>query len=252
MQTIKRCLDILELLSNNTNGIGISELSLKTNLAKSTIHRILQSLMEYNMVSQDDETRKYRLGLGTFILGSKALETISIRDIVHPYLMSLRDEFNATAFLAVLSNDKVICVEKFDSPKKLRYFVDIGTNMPAHCAASAKAIMAYQDQEFLEGVVSELELYRYSNNTITTREDLLSEYKIIKNRGYSVCDNEMEDLVIGISAPIFDWDNKVRSSICILGLNTYLEGNTFEKAVIKIVEMADEISNIWGKVKKIQ
>lgn len=119
MQVIKRCMDILELLSNNTDGISISELSEKTNLAKSTIHRILQSLMKYNMVSQDLETKKYRLGLEVLILSNKALETISIRDIAHPYLMRLRDEFDATAFLAILSNKRVICVDKLDSPKSL-------------------------------------------------------------------------------------------------------------------------------------
>lgn len=122
--------------------------------------------------------------------------------------------------------------------------------MPFHCAASAKVIMAYQDEKFLDDVVSESKFYRYTNNTITTREELLSEYKKIKYRGYSICNNEMEEVVVGISAPIFDWDNKVRSSICILGISTDLKDDTFDKAITKTVEAAYEITKIWSRVKR--
>lgn len=250
MQHVKRFMNVLETLADSIDGISISELSSRICLAKSTTHRILKSLMNYNMVTQDVETKKYHLGLEVLILGNKALEGISIREIARPYLIKLRDEINETVFLSVLDNKKVVCVEKFDTYKKLRYFVRAGNTMPPHCAASSKAIMAFQSKEVIEEISLKTRFLRYTDLTITKPESLMAEYEEIRMKHYAMCNMEMEDLVIAVAAPIFDWDSKVRSSICTLGLTSDLSGSALENVIKRTMETADEITKIWSKVKR--
>lgn len=249
MQQVKRIVSILEMLGDNTDGLGLTELSIKIGLPKSTTCRILKSLMQYNMAAQDSETKKYKLGLQILMLGNKLLKNICISEIARPYLINIRDEFDETVFLSVLDNNRVTCVEKFDTRKKLRYFVQVGNTMPFNCAASSKVIIAFQDEKNLNEIISNMKFLRYTDCTIYNQKKLFQEYKSIKNCGYAVCNEEMENLVMGIAAPIFDYKNEVKSSICILGLKSSFKGKKLNAVINTLLDASGKISEEWSRIK---
>lgn len=248
MQQVKRIVSILEVLGDKTDGIGLTGISKEVDLSKSTAFRILKSLMEHNMVTQDKETKKYKLGLQMMILGSKAIQNLGIREIVRPHLLNLRNKFNETCFLSVLNNNKVTCAEKVDTNKKLRYFVQEGNTMPYNCAASAKAIIAFQDKEKLKKIMDSMKFLRYTDHTVYNEKKLLLEYEKIKDQGFAICDEEMEEQVLSIAVPLFDYDSKVRASICLLGLKSSFQGERLNEVITSLKKTGESIGTVLKKL----
>lgn len=248
MQQVKRIVDILETLADNNDGISLSELSERVNLPKSTTHRVLKALIKYNMAAQDSQTKKYNLGLEIFNLGNRAFKNLKIRKISRPFLTKLRDQIGETVYLAIFRDGDIICVDKIETENNLRYYVEIGSTMPIHSAAAAKAVMAYQDENTIEEAISKHEFKRYTNFTITDPKELLIEYEKVRIRGYALCNNELEDLIMAIAVPVFDGDNKVNASITTIGLANNIMGNNFENTVEKLKDSAAEMSKVLSKV----
>ncbi|HHY46611.1 MAG TPA: IclR family transcriptional regulator [Firmicutes bacterium] len=247
MQIINRLIEILFALADARTGLGITELAETVRLPKSTVHRILQSLLKYRFVCQDEETKKYRLGLGILALGTSLLNQIDIRSVILPYLESLSERLGETVFLTVLEGDQAICVEKVESQeKRVRFFAQIGSVMPFHCTASGKAILAFQPKAVVERILSGYNFERYTASTITSREELEKELAGVREKGYAVCDREMEGLVRAVAAPIRRDSGRVTASITVIGLIDRFDRHFMARAARLTMECADQISRQLG------
>jgi DNA-binding IclR family transcriptional regulator len=245
MQQVKRIVTILEVLADKGNGITLSDISERVELAKSTTHRILQALKKLNMVVQNPETKKYSIGPGILSLSRKAYGSMEIIEMARPFLRKLRDETGETAYLSVLKNDKVVCVDKIETESNLRYYVEMGSSMPLHCTAAGKAIIAYQDEELIKHIISIQKMSKFTNFTITDPNELFIEYKRVRIRGYAICNNEMEDMITAIAVPLFTSDGKVSSSITVIGLTSNLTDKGFDNIVKKLKEASISISSSY-------
>ena len=248
IQSIDRALQVLELFSLEKPERGVTEISKALNIYKSNVHNILSTLAEKGFVKKDSKTDKYKLGIKFFELGSVVIKNMDLRRIAHPHIEKLSKEFNETVHLGVLDEGRVVSIEREESNKGLCSHIEIGKRTPLHCTAVGKAIMAYLSEDEINFIIKEKGLEKYTENTITNREELGKEFLKIQKQGYAVDNMEHEEGVRCVSGPIRDYNGKVIASMSISGPAFRIDESNIPIIAKKVKEYCDCISKEMGYI----
>ncbi|OQY38825.1 hypothetical protein B6228_04000 [Candidatus Atribacteria bacterium 4572_76] len=248
MKSLEKIIKILDYLSDVERGAGITELSLELNLPKSTVHRILKNLSRYSVVEKEDETSRYKIGLRLFKYSNSLLRSFDLRQMVKPILKKVCNETQETTFLTVWRNNQGLCIDSISSSRSTNthLFVEIGREMPFHCTASSKILLANQSIEDIKRIINKKNFLRYTPNTITDHEKLLIHLLDIKNKDYAICDEELEEGIKAIAAPIKNINGKTVASITITGLAKRISSSNMERLIKIVTNSAQEISKKLG------
>ena len=248
MNSIEKSIEILNYLSNMERSVGITELSLKLTFPKSTIHRILSTLLKYSLVAKEKETNKYKLGLRVLDYSNSFYNSFDFRQVAKPILKDVCRETKLTTFLTTWYNDKGICIDSLTPSLKVNthLFVDIGKEMPFNCAASAKVILAYQQPKDIKRVIKNQNLYKYTPKTIVDPKKLEKHLMEIKRKGFAFCDEELEEGARAISVPVKNIDKEVIASITITGLSKRLSKSNIGKFSTILIKSSKKLSEMLG------
>jgi DNA-binding IclR family transcriptional regulator len=204
------------VLGETDGGMGITELGERTELNGSTVHRLLSTLLEQGYVQQDPESKKYMLGTQSLRLGYAALSHFDIREEALTQLRALSEKVQESANLALLTGDEATYVAQVPAPRPVHMFTQLGSRVPLYCTGVGKAVLAYLDEtavlELLDGDMS-----AYTENTITSTEELLQVFALVRERGYAVDDEGLYVGVRCVSAPVFRADGTVFGAVSISG-----------------------------------
>lgn len=252
MNSIEKSIQILNYLSNVERSVGITELSSKLSFPKSTIHRILKSLLHYSLVDQERETSKYRLGLRILEYSNSFYNSFDFRQIAKPILKKICLETGLTTFLTVWYNGKSICIDSITPSRNANthLFVETGKEMPFHCAASAKVLLAYQLPEDIKRIINEKNLQKYTPRTIINPKKLEEHLLEIRHKGFAICDEELEEGIKAVAAPVKDINREAIASITITGLSKRISDSNIKKFIKILVDSARELSKMLGYKKK--
>ncbi|AEE90555.1 Pectin degradation repressor protein KdgR [Tepidanaerobacter acetatoxydans Re1] len=245
VQSVERAIKILEELAAEKEGLGVTELSQRVNLHKSTVHRMLTTLLNLGYVEQNALSEKYRLGMKILFLGGSILERMDIRHEAHDLLEELSGKVNEAVHLVIPDGFKAVYIDKLDSNKTIRMCSQIGRIAPLHASAVGKAILAFSSPRFVNEVI-EQGLARYTANTITEPRELMRHLEIIKERGFAIDDEENEKGIRCIAAPIFDYTGKVIGAISVSGPTVTVTKKQVEKISEDVMECARKISQRMG------
>ncbi len=246
IQVLDRAIKVLDCFSPKDTELGVTEISRKLGLHKSTTHRLLEALKSYGFIAQDAENEKYHLGLKLFELGSRAVARLDIRERARPVLEQLVAETGETAHLCVLDQGEVLYLEKVESQQTLRIPSRIGQKNPAHCTAVGKALLACLPEEELESLIRLKGLKRYTKNTIIIPGELKRELAAVRNRGFSVDNEEIEEGLKCIGAPVRDYTGKVVAAISIAGPAFRMTENKVESLARSVATAARTLSERMG------
>lgn len=242
VQSVDRALSILEVLSENSLGLGITEISKKIDLHKSTVHRLLSTLIYKDYVEQDHETNKYRITLKVLELGNNRLKDLDIVTVSRPHLTELMKKTNEVVHLVILEKEEIVYIDKVESENTIRMHSTIGKRSPAYCTAVGKAIMSHMTMEEVLEIWNNSQIKEHTQYTITGVDEMKEELKKIRERGYSVDDEENEIGVRCVAAPIFNWKGDVIAAISISGPTMRVTKEKVEEFSILIIEYARRIS----------
>jgi len=248
MNSIEKSIQILNYLSNAGRSVGITELSSKLLFPKSTIHRMLKSLVSYSLVDQEKETSKYRLGMRVIEYSNSFYNSFDFRQIAKPILKDVCRETKLTTFLTTWYNSKGICIDSITPSRdeNTHLFVEIGKEMPFHSAASAKILLAHQPSEDINRIINEKTLPKYTSRTIVDPKKLEEHLNKIKESGFSICDEELEEGIKAISVPVRNINKEVIASITITGLSKRISNVNVKKFTKVLVESTQELSGMLG------
>ena len=246
IQSIDRALQVLELFSLEKPEWGITEISKALNIYKSNVHNILTTLSEKSFVKKDAKTNKYKLGIKFFELGSVVIKNMDLRKIAHPYMEKLLKEFNETVHLGILVEGEILSIEQEESGQSLSPRIFIGKRAPLHCTGVGKAIMAYLPKDKFSFIIKEIGLIRYTENTITNKEELEKELEKIREQGYAVDNMEHEEGVRCVAGPIREYTGKVSASMSVSGPAFRINENNIPVIAKKVKEYCDCISEEMG------
>jgi DNA-binding IclR family transcriptional regulator len=235
----------LEIISEERE-IGIRELSRKTGLSRSTVHRLISSLEELDLLVQNQATQKYHLSFKLFKIGSKAVRQYDLKFIANPILENLMVEVKESVVLAMLDNGEAIYVDKRSFPQEVQFASNVGSRAPIHCTSVGKAILAYLPEEVQLQLLQAEELKAHTEHTITGINQLKKEIDLIKTRGYSIDNEECYLGVISIAAPVFDFSNNVIGAVAVVGLTLKIKSEKVPVLGNAVLRAAREISNRLG------
>ncbi|MDD4000306.1 MAG: IclR family transcriptional regulator [Bacilli bacterium] len=218
-RTIVRAVKILEILSNNKEGISLIELSKSLEIPKSSTHEIIQTLLKLKLAERNVYNPKlYVLGSKSFSIGSKYISSNDIINFGSHYLREVAEKYHKTGFIGFLDDDKVVYVYKWQSPQAKLASCDLGTRHPVYCTSLGKALLAYLPKEQCEIIISKTEFVKKTDNTIIDSKKLLEELELTRKRGYSVDNREVEYHMACFGAPVFDNYGNVVAAVSVSDL----------------------------------
>ena len=210
-----KALQILSALSFYSDGSGINEISTLTQLPQSTVHRILQELMESGLVVKDKKT--YKLGIFSQIFS----EIFASRDFVVEAASEEMDRLNEltgeTVHVIKLENYEAVYSARRVTKHQIGIRSFVGRHIPLYCTSGGKVILAYQNSLWLKEYLEKTELKKLTDTTITSPEDLKNELYNIRMQGYAIDRSEHNPEVVCCAAPIFMSNGKVT---CTIGVAT--------------------------------
>ncbi len=246
VQSIDRALSILELISDYNEGLGITEISEKTDLHKSTVHRLLGTLIYKGFVMQDKVTNKYRISLKLYELGAKRIEDLDILKASKLYTKKLMEEVNEVVHLVIRDKNDIIYIDKVEADNTIRMASTIGRRSPLYCTSVGKAILAYLDEEEVEEIWNNSNVQKLTSNTITDFQLFKEELEKVKKQGYAEDDEENEIGVRCVGAPVFNFHGEVEGAISISGPTIRVTKDKMEKSAKAVKKYAELISKELG------
>ena len=245
IRAVSHSLALVDALAATDHGRGVTELSEELQLAKSTVYRLLQTLVSHGYVVQDPSSGRYQLGLKFLELGTLVSNRLSILMIARPHLQRLMETTNETVHLGLLEGHEVVYADKIECSQTIRMYSRVGRRSPLHCTALGKALLAFQTEAVLRDVLR-AGLDRRTPRTITTTRALRAELQQVREKGYASDDEEFEQGLRCLAAPVQDHTESVVASVGIAGPAVRLDPGRLPELVKLVIEAAASVSAALG------
>jgi len=247
VQAVIKTITLLEALTHKDE-MGVTELAKRVAGNKSTVYRFLNTLKELGYVRQNPQSEQYSLTLKMYITGSVVLDRIGVIKAALPIMEKLARETRETIHLATLDEGRLVYLHKIDSNQSLRVTMmsKVGHTAPFYCTGVGKALLAFQPEEIRKNILAKEKLKQFTPSTITDKTVLEKELENIREKGYSIDNEEHEIGVSCVASPIFDREKKVIASLSISAPHVRMASERIVKLFNLVKEAGGEISTILG------
>lgn len=215
--SLEKAIDVLEAVGDSPDGIGHLELAERIGLPKTTVYRILATLVARGLVWRDPIRHAYCLGSRTIELARKAYAMPDLVAAARFELRTLRDLTGETTYLAALDGADAISLERCEGAHNVRSASVLGVRKPLYCTSQGKAMLSRLPDAERDALVAAMTLRPLTPKTLTDRRSLRKELKATAERGYAIDEEEIVMGVRCVGAPIVDPRGRVRGAISIAG-----------------------------------
>ena len=198
-QSVRRAAKIIDAIADEPK--TVMELAKEFGLHRTTMFRELQSLEEVGYVRRRKDGQ-FALGLHLISLSKKAVDTLDLRGAAHEHLLRLHKEVGNTIHLAALMEHSIVYVHKIEDSSGVRMYSRIGKAVLPYCSGVGKAILAQLDKEERDELLKDTTWERFTDTTLTSREELDRQLDAIKEQGWAVDDGEFEGFINCVAVPI--------------------------------------------------
>lgn len=244
-----RTLDLLKAFAQKPNRFTLAELSQLTGLEKNQLYRSIKTLEVAGFVNLDADGR-FQLSELIHLLSSHTATppTRSLPLIAGPVLDELVSLTGESVNLFVRHGLYAVCVDRRESPQMVRLASVLGVTAPLHAGAVPKAMLAYLPASDQEQVIADLELLpAYTERTVLDADVLRRELTIIRQRGYSISDEDYDSSARGVGAPIFDDSGDVVAGISVGGPSFRVGSEALSVFGALVTQKAKEITLRLGQ-----
>lgn len=217
LKTVDRALEVLQQFDEEHPKWGSSELADVLGEHRSVVYRSLATLERRGFVTRVDGSSQFRLGPKLVELGNVVLSGIDLRQVAHPVMTQLCKETGESVFLTVVSRDESVCIDRIDSPQRVRVTMDIGGRYPLHAGASNKLLLAYLPPQVREELIAR-GLPAHTPDTITAPDALGEDLATIRQQGWAYSIGELTPGVAAIAVPVRDSNREIIAAFSIGGL----------------------------------
>ncbi len=217
IQSLDRGLKILEILGKSDKPLSLNEITEYFDIDRSSIFRLLGTLIAHNFVHQDPDTKKYMLGFKIMELSGAFGEQSKIETFLRPVLKYVCEKTQQNTHLAMLHGQDVVFIAVEQPRNSLSMHISVGTREPAYATALGKVLLAFMPQPEKEMLLREVTLQKYTSKTITSVAVYKKHLEAIVNTKYAIDNEEYRLGVVCIAAPVFNHRGVVEYSIGISG-----------------------------------
>lgn len=249
VRLVERTFDVIEALSLYPNGTSIATLTAETGIHKSTIYRLLNTLISRGYVIKDEATSKYQMTLRTYQIGSRAVPSFDLLTLSLDYLKELCRSSHEAVHLAIPDGPEIIYLFKeVTSENVIRIASQTGARNYMYYTGLGKALLATMSESTVKELWDQSEITAYTPTTITSFPELLEDLTLIRKRGYAIDNEEHEAGIVCIADVVRDADNKAVAAISISTLVNRMDNAFLSKNVPQLKKTAAKISGILGYV----
>lgn len=244
VRAVERALQILSSFDDQHTERGLSEIAQEVDLHKATTHRLVTTLVNYGYLERTDG-QKYRLGLRLTDLGFKAIRRMDLRREALPYMLQLSRQMEEACDLSIFDRGEVFYIEYVPGPHALTVAAAVGQHLPAYCTASGKLFLANLSSDALNAYL-EHPLITHTGKTITSAEKLRLQLDEIREKGYALDDEELEEGIRAVSAPICNRRGEISASVSMPGPTSRMTLERIPLIAQALKETARSISRRLG------
>jgi IclR family pca regulon transcriptional regulator len=211
VQSLQRGLAVIRAFDADHPALTLSEVARATGLARAAARRFLLTLVELGYMRIDD--RRFRLTPRVLELGHAYLSSLTLPDVALPHLRDFVAEVRESSSLCVLDEDEIVYVARVPAKRIMSVSISVGTRFPAYATSLGRVLMAGQDDEWLADFLARASLEPITAQTISDPKKLGAEISRVRRQGWAMVDQELEEGLRSLAAPIHDSTGGVVAAI---------------------------------------
>ncbi|GAA1808805.1 IclR family transcriptional regulator C-terminal domain-containing protein [Luedemannella flava] len=224
VQSLDRGLAVIRAFDAEHPELTLAEVARATGLNRASARRFLHTLVELGYVHFDG--RLFSLRPKILELGYAYLSSLSLPEVAMPHLERLVERVHESSSVCVLDGDEVVYIARVPTRRIMRIAIAVGTRFPAFATSMGRVLLAGQSDDWLDGYLATAKLSAITPNTIADAKRLRAELLSIRRSGYALVDQELEEGLISLAAPIRDGDGRV---IAAVNLSTHASRGSAEQ-----------------------
>lgn len=246
VQSAERIFQVIEMLADNGE-MGLMELSAALGLHKSTVHRLLMSLIYMGYAKQDDVNQKYMLSYKIVNMAGKLLERTDILQVARPYMERLSAICGEAVHLVQREGNNILYIYKIEAKVgTIRMVSHVGMVHPMYCSGVGKAIMATLSWEEVKQIWNDSVIEKKTDKTITDLTRMQETLEEVRQNGYALDDEENEKGVRCIAACLRSYQNEVKYAFSISGPTSRMTRERVQELAKDVRRVQKELSKELG------
>lgn len=214
-QSVSRALSLLSKLSEEPDGLNLSELARRVTLAPSTAHRLLTTLQLDQFVRFEDG--RWLIGVQSFNVGSAYLRARDVSHMARPYLRMMMQETGETANLALMEEGELRYAAQVECPQLMRALSRPGSTAPLTCSAVGKVCLAFMPLPQVRAIVEQHGLKQLTFKSHTSMDSLMRDLERIRQQGFAFDNEEHSDGLRCVASPLFDVNARPIGALSVSG-----------------------------------
>jgi DNA-binding IclR family transcriptional regulator len=250
LESADRVLRVMELFNGRDRSLSLSEIADRMSLPKSSAHRLLATLLAHEFIERDASTRRYRLGIKLFEIGSLVIHDRGLHSAAHPVVEELAVSTGETCHLAVLSGTDAVYVYKIDGSSAIIMSSRVGGRAPCYCTSIGKVLIAWSGEDLFRQVAKR-GFHAYTPNTIRNAKQLSAELEKVRRDGYARDVEEFQPGLVCIAAPVRDHSSRVVAALGLAGPSNRLTRRKLLQLAEPVTSAANALSRNLGYFRSV-
>jgi IclR family pca regulon transcriptional regulator len=213
VQSLERGLSVIRVFDADHPRLSLSEVAAATGLSRAAARRFLHTLVHLGYMRANGG--RFELRPKILELGYAYLSSLTLPEVAMPHLEELVEQVRESSSVSELDAGDVVYVARVPTKRIMAVTISVGTRFPAYATSMGRVLLAAQPDAWLDDYLATVSLHHLTGRTITTASGLGQELRKIRTRGWALVDQELEEGVRSIAAPIRDLDGTVIAAVNI-------------------------------------
>ena len=211
VQSLERGLAVIRSFGAKRPSMTLSEVARETGLSRAAARRFLHTLVELGYLRTDG--REFKLRPAVLELGYAYLSSLTLPEIAQPHLEALSEAVGESSSVAVLEDTEIVYVARVATHRIMNATIRVGTTFPAFSTSMGRAILAHAPADVVDDCLSRTPILARTSRTITDPAALRSELDLVRQQGWALVDQELEDGLRSLAAPLRDASGLVVAAV---------------------------------------
>jgi len=213
VQSLERGLSVIRAFDADHPKLTLSEVAAATGLSRAAARRFLHTLVRLGYMHNNNG--RFSLRPRILELGYAYLSSLSLPEVAMPHLEELVEQVRESSSVSELDGEDVVYIARVPTKRIMTVAISVGTRFPAYATSMGRVLLSDMPEEWIDAYLAQVSLHHFTGHTITSPGGLRQELRKIKTRGWALVDQELEEGVRSIAAPIRDADGKAIAAVNI-------------------------------------
>ena len=248
VQSFARGLEVIRSFSASRAQQTLSEVAAHTGLTRAGARRILLTLQTLGYVESDGKL--FRLSPRILDLGFAYLSSMPMWNIAEPVMEALVEQVKESCSAAVLEGSDIMYVLRVSTRKIMRNSLGVGSRLPAPWTSMGRVLLASLPDTELQARLAQRPMERFTDRTATDAQDLLARIRAVRAQGWCLVNQELEEGLISIAAPLTDRTGRTVAALNISGQANRTSAEMMQETLLPaLLRAARTISRMMGAAR---